>query len=255
MTTPYDVARGMVGLDANGVAARLQQQLGRPLTMTERLWCADFVKGTAQAAGVDVTGANSAARSFLNVGQPTAAPQQGSIAVLSRPGGGEGSGHVGYYDGRNADGTIRILSGNSGGGVVKFSNYPADRVLEYRNLPGAQPFNGFSGPADGSPRGAQEAGIPGSQYEINAASRSGPTPGSFRDAQETMGPAGAPPAGTAHQNSPMKNLFSGLGDAIGSQSAKAKTANDAMNGFKPVSIAPYQPASYQPIVANFGGLG
>lgn len=98
-------------------------------------WCAAFVNASLAQAGIEGTGSNMA-RSFMNWGEATDDPQKGDIVVFSRGAPGSGSGHVGFFEGFNEDGSIRVLGGNQGN-QVKVSNYSRDRLLGFRRVPRA----------------------------------------------------------------------------------------------------------------------
>jgi uncharacterized protein (TIGR02594 family) len=93
-------------------------------------WCAAYVNSTLAQAGYQGTGSNMA-RSFLNYGQKVDQPQKGDLAVFQRGDPNGPFGHVGFFDGLNPDGTIRVLGGNQKD-AVNYSNYGADKLLGYR---------------------------------------------------------------------------------------------------------------------------
>lgn len=105
------------------------------MTSAEYAWCSRFVKQAAAKAGVDVSKATDMARSWLKVGQPVDKPSVGDVVVLSRGNPNSQYGHVGFYEGTDANGNVRILSGNHNNAVASGS-YPASRVLGYRRLDG-----------------------------------------------------------------------------------------------------------------------
>lgn len=96
-------------------------------------WCAAFVNSVLATNGLPGTGSLSA-RSFLGYGESTDKPTKGDIVVSKRGTGAQG--HVGFYDGTNAKGDIRVLGGNTGDKVgtqiVKRSE-----VLGFRKAPTA----------------------------------------------------------------------------------------------------------------------
>jgi uncharacterized protein (TIGR02594 family) len=148
VTSPYQIAQGWSGTREGD--AKLNDFLyngGRNLSAAERAWCSDFVKATAEKAGIK-TNATGMARSWLNEGQPVTDPQTGDVVVLSRTN-DPSLGHVGFYEGKNPDGSVRILSGNHANSVASAS-YPAERVLGYRRLAGQpetfDPATGQTGP-------------------------------------------------------------------------------------------------------------
>ena len=58
---------------------------------------------------------------------------RGDLAVFDR---GGGKGHVGFFDGFNEDGTIRVLGGNQGD-KVSVANFGTDNLIGYRRAPNA----------------------------------------------------------------------------------------------------------------------
>ena len=153
---PYDVAQQWVGAGRMSQSEKLNRFLyqgGSGLSVQDRAWCADFMNATLKAGGQEGTGSGMA-RSFMQWGQPTSSPRPGDVAVFSRGDPSAGTGHVGYYQGRNANGSIRVLGGNQSGQVSEAS-YDAGRLLGFRTAGnGASGFNGLEGtPTAESPRG------------------------------------------------------------------------------------------------------
>ena len=97
-------------------------------------WCAAMVNATLAKMGIKGTGSDGA-RSFLEWGEKVDKPEIGDIVVFSRGDPNGWRGHVGFYEGENPDGTLKILGGNQSKSV-KSSNYSKDRVLGYRRAPG-----------------------------------------------------------------------------------------------------------------------
>lgn len=93
-------------------------------------WCAAFVNGVLGAQGVEGTGKLNA-RSFLNFGLPTDAPKPGDIVVLSRGDPNGWQGHVGFFQGFDANGNIRVLGGNQSNGV-NVQTFGRDKLLGFR---------------------------------------------------------------------------------------------------------------------------
>lgn len=96
-------------------------------------WCAAFVNAVLAGQGIKGTG-SLAARSFLNFGTVTNKPTAGDIVVLKR-GTGE-QGHVGFYEGTDAKGRIRVTGGNQGD-AVSSSTFARSDVLGFRRAPTA----------------------------------------------------------------------------------------------------------------------
>lgn len=88
-------------------------------------WCSSFVNWCVLQAGYKGT-RSAAARSWMKWGTKIDTPVEGCIVVLTRLGGG----HVGFYVGGHASGTIHILGGNQSDSV-RVSGYLESRVLGY----------------------------------------------------------------------------------------------------------------------------
>ncbi len=133
MTTAYDLARTKAGLHEQRDEAALRDYLytgGQNLSPATRAWCADFVNASLTQSGQ--SGTNSgAARSFLSWGQSVSEPRAGDLVVLSRGDPKGWQGHVGFYEGKNEDGSVRVFGGNQSN-QVGTANYPATQVLGYR---------------------------------------------------------------------------------------------------------------------------
>ncbi len=97
-------------------------------------WCAAFVNSVLAANGVKGTGSLSA-RSFLGFGDATNAPNKGDI-VVSKRGNDPTKGHVGFYQGTDAQGRVLVLGGNTGNRV---GTQAIDRkdILGFRQAPSA----------------------------------------------------------------------------------------------------------------------
>lgn len=131
MPNPIEIARNMVGT-REGQAA-LNDYLktgGQNIDPVTRAWCADFVNATLAQSGMKGTGSGMA-RSFLNYGQATNTPKVGDIAVFTRGDPNGPQGHVGFYQGTDAQGNIQVLGGNQGN-AVSVASYAPDKLLGYR---------------------------------------------------------------------------------------------------------------------------
>jgi uncharacterized protein (TIGR02594 family) len=136
MKAAFQIAQSTVGLNETTKVDVLNEYLkngGQNLNPQQLAWCASYVNATLAQAGIEGTGSNLA-RSFLNWGVEVDQPQRGDIVVLSR-GNDPTYGHVGFFDGYNEDGTVRILGGNQGD-AVNVSSYNASRVLGFRRADG-----------------------------------------------------------------------------------------------------------------------
>lgn len=130
---PMTIGSALVGMGEKPNQSQIQEYLrngGVNLDPVTTAWCAAYVNSTLAQAGYQGTGSN-AARSFLNYGQKVDQPQRGDLAVFSRGDPNGPYGHVGFFDGMNPDGTIRVLGGNQGD-AVSYANYGTDRLLGYR---------------------------------------------------------------------------------------------------------------------------
>jgi uncharacterized protein (TIGR02594 family) len=119
-------------------SAMIQKYLkdgGVGLNPQQLAWCAAAVNSSMVQAGVKGTGSNMA-KSFLNWGSPVDTPSPGDVAVFSRGDPNGPLGHVGFYNGTDESGNIRVLGGNQGKSV-KESSFPASQLLAYRRAPGA----------------------------------------------------------------------------------------------------------------------
>lgn len=129
----FDLAAANIGLNETGKKAALQDYLttgGANLDPATTAWCAAFVNATLQQSGGTGTGSNMA-RSFMEWGTGVSEPQRGDLAVFSRGDPNGPFGHVGFFDGYNQDGTIRVLGGNQGD-AVGYANYSKADLLGFR---------------------------------------------------------------------------------------------------------------------------
>jgi uncharacterized protein (TIGR02594 family) len=137
MQQALDIAARAIGLNETDKKVALQDFMatgGMNLDPATRAWCADFVNATLSQAGMEGTGSGMA-RSFLEWGEGVDQPQRGDIAVFSRGDPNGPFGHVGFFEGYNPDGSIRVLGGNQGD-AVSIANYGADQLLGFRRAPG-----------------------------------------------------------------------------------------------------------------------
>lgn len=147
MDAAYQMAGRQMGMDENAQRTALQEYMsngGVNLDPSVTAWCAAYVNASLAQAGIEGTGSNMA-RSFMNWGQEVADPQRGDLAVFSRGDPNGPYGHVGFFDGYNQDGTIRVLGGNQGD-AVSVANYSPNELLGFRRAEG-QPTNALAQPA------------------------------------------------------------------------------------------------------------
>ncbi len=129
----FSLAARQIGLNEREQGAAIKDYLttgGQNLDPQTAAWCAAFVNSTLEQSGYKGTGSNLA-RSFLDWGQAVDDPEQGDLAVFWRDNPEGPYGHVGFFDGYNADGTIRVLGGNQGD-AVSVANYDPSRLLGFR---------------------------------------------------------------------------------------------------------------------------
>lgn len=128
-----DVAEKVAGLHEGRNAAAISDFIRRSagINIDPRVtpWCSAFVNAVLGAQGIEGTGKLNA-RSFLSFGVPTDAPRPGDIVVLSR-GNSSWQGHVGFFQGFDSNGNIRVFGGNQSN-AVNVSSYPKERLLGYR---------------------------------------------------------------------------------------------------------------------------
>lgn len=140
-TQALSLAAKQLGMSETTQRQALQEYMsngGVNLDPAVTAWCAAYVNATLQQAGYEGTGSNMA-RSFLEWGEAVEQPQRGDLAVFSRGDPSGPYGHVGFFDGYNPDGSLRILGGNQGD-AVSVSTYGADRLLGFR-----RPEGGWNG--------------------------------------------------------------------------------------------------------------
>ena len=161
----FSLAAQQIGLNENDQRAAIQDYLstgGVNLDPATTAWCAAFVNSTLKQSGVEGTDSNMA-RDFLKWGEGVDTPQQGDLAVFSRGDPNGPYGHVGFFDGYNENGTIRVLGGNQGDSVSR-SNYSKDHLLGFRRAPGIQPGNTLAQGQSVAPPGANALARPQLQY-------------------------------------------------------------------------------------------
>lgn|GEM_PF-2974945 len=133
MVNAFELAGKQLGLNETDQKAALNDYLttgGQNLDPATTAWCAAFVNATLAQSGQQGTGKLNA-RSYLDWGQAVDTPQQGDVAVFSRGDPNGWQGHVGFFDGYNDDGTIRVLGGNQGDSV-SIASYNPSSLLGFR---------------------------------------------------------------------------------------------------------------------------
>jgi uncharacterized protein (TIGR02594 family) len=101
----------------------------------ETSWCSAFVNWCMIQSGLPGTG-KADARSWLGYGETLGPPKPGCIVVLWRESPQSWKGHVGFFDGWDTGGRVRLLGGNQGGGTdwdeVCVTTFPKERILGFR---------------------------------------------------------------------------------------------------------------------------
>lgn len=109
----YIGTREIKGPKHNSLILRWWQMIKRGgIKDDETPWCAAFVGGVLEEAGIQSSRFESA-KSYLTWGKPLSAPVVGCVVVFDRDGGG----HVGFVVGRDAAGHLLVLGGNQGDAV------------------------------------------------------------------------------------------------------------------------------------------
>lgn len=111
-------------------------QMRAPFTDDETPWCAGFVGAMLEKNGIK-SSRSAMARSYSNYGQKLSGPIVGCIVVMARAG-SPGSGHVGFYVGKDGRGNMMILGGNQGD-AVNIKPFPLSRAVGFR-WPAGEPM-------------------------------------------------------------------------------------------------------------------
>jgi uncharacterized protein (TIGR02594 family) len=110
----YTGQKEVAGAKHNPLILRWWTAIRAPFTDDETPWCAAFVGGVLEEAGIRST-RSARARSYEKWGVPLRSPALGAICVFSRPG-SKTAGHVGFYVGEDKNHYF-ILGGNQGDNV------------------------------------------------------------------------------------------------------------------------------------------
>jgi uncharacterized protein (TIGR02594 family) len=132
---PLTFASTMVGKAERPDNATIKEFLkngGENLDPATTAWCAAFVNSSLEQAGHESTGALNA-RSYESWGTKVDKPTKGDIAVFSRGNPNGWQGHVGFFQGFDEKGNIKVLGGNQGrDGAVTITTLPKSRLLSFR---------------------------------------------------------------------------------------------------------------------------
>jgi uncharacterized protein (TIGR02594 family) len=97
----------------------------------ETAWCSGFVNHCIEGAGLPGTGKPNA-RSWLEWGHQLEQPTYGCVCVLWREDRLSWKGHVGFFLGMSHS-RVALLGGNQGN-AVDVTDYPRERILEFREM-------------------------------------------------------------------------------------------------------------------------
>ena len=103
------------------------------ITNDEISWCSIFMNWVCFKAGLPMS-KSPAARSWLNVGEQTTAPQTGDIVVLWRDSPDSWKGHVGIFINYSADKHMIFVLGGNQGNRVCIQSLSATMILQFRKL-------------------------------------------------------------------------------------------------------------------------
>ena len=130
----YKGVKEIAGAENNPQISKWLNKLDPKLKSDQTAWCSAYAHAVAEEAGFVGSGKLNA-RSWQKVGDPVnlANAQQGDVVVFWRESPTSWKGHVGFYQGRDSKGNIRVLGGNQGN-QVGVNTYPANRLLSVRRL-------------------------------------------------------------------------------------------------------------------------
>jgi len=116
--------REVAGRKHNPLILRWWTRIRAPFTDDETPWCAAFVGGVLEEAGIK-SSRSAAARSYCKWGIRLGPPIVGCIVVLER---GPKHGHVFFLLGRDRNGNLAGIGGNQGN-RVSIASFDPKRVL------------------------------------------------------------------------------------------------------------------------------
>lgn len=142
----YLGTREVKGAKHNPVIVKWWAAIRAPFADDETPWCAAFVGGVLEEAGLK-SSRSASARSYQKWGADTDA-RVGAVVVLWRGTPQSATGHVGFLVGRDVNNNLMILGGNQGD-EVSIKPFPRSRLVCYRWPSGAglsepMPFPGFA---------------------------------------------------------------------------------------------------------------
>lgn len=136
-TSPIEVAAGYLGLsesrdqDNITLSRFISQAAGIEINPAKTAWCAAFVDAVLHKSNLGGGTGKLNARSYLNWGVPVDTPRRGDVVVFSRGDPNGWQGHVGFFEGYDSNGNIRVLGGNQGN-QVSVTSYNPNRLLGFR---------------------------------------------------------------------------------------------------------------------------
>ncbi len=136
-STPIEVASAYLGLseerdmDNITLSRFIRSTAGIDINPAKTAWCAAFVDAILHASNQGGGTGKLNARSYLNWGVPVDEPRRGDVVVFSRGDPNGWQGHVGFFEGYDENGNIRVLGGNQGNSV-SVTSYSPERLLGFR---------------------------------------------------------------------------------------------------------------------------
>lgn len=131
--SPVSIASGLMGLNENrdpgAISSFIKRYAGIEIDPRKTPWCSGIANGILGANGIKGTG-SLAARSFLNFGTATDNPRIGDVVVLSR-GNNPSQGHVGFFNGFDDNGNVKVLGGNQSNQFSE-ATFNRNNVLSFR---------------------------------------------------------------------------------------------------------------------------
>lgn len=125
--------REVKGPQHSAAILRMWESIKAPFRDDEVPWCAAFVGHCLEAREFPST-RSAAARSYVKWGTEVVGPYSaayGAVVILNRPG-NSWSGHVAFLTGYDARAEVFQLLGGNQDNQVKYSEYPASRVVDVR---------------------------------------------------------------------------------------------------------------------------
>ena len=134
--TPYELSKGLLGYSERNkehnsiLSAFIKENAGININPAKTAWCAAFVNAVLGAKDVKGTGKLNA-RSFLKWGDKVTEPKKGDVVIFSRGDPNGWQGHVGFFQGYDSKGNIKVLGGNQSN-KVNIQTYNKSKLLGFR---------------------------------------------------------------------------------------------------------------------------